>query len=408
MATHNNNSDKYLYGDPLNRRTWSKEGAVAAGKTSFWKKFSGNSFHKAIYQRQGLNTGHKGNDVMFEFDGFLAQEPLHGDAQISGTGENRKKFSARMYTKNFHNSVAIAPHWDLALIDSVALGNFNKQRTDMFSERGRIMDQSKFDCAMGFFEDDTPSHIILPGNKTDIESLTSADKPSVALLDKIAHACITGEGCLQLDETSNSMFNAGAYSINSARPGLRQWASSDEQGEEVMTIDLCVDWYFIQALDQDPAWRQLQQINVRGNGNPLLSATIYEYKNIRLHRMPLFQGATSARALNRSAVEAAGMRRYDNVNKKWTGEKGFDNAYANNKFLGSAFVIGAGGMISHSSLAPIDEFTIEMNNHKQRKEAAIHYWMNIKRTRLFEHNGDYEMRKMAGYDLGLINVFYGL
>ena len=148
-----------------------------------------------------------------------------------------------------------------------------------------------------------------------------------------------------------------------------------------------------------------QNLLTESLNNPLLTGKIVQHKNLRLYRAPIFQGTTIGRAIN-SAVEAAGFRRFDADTQKWAGEKGFN--HRSNKMIGTAVVIGAGALISHSTLCPVDPFTIEKTNHAQKKEAGLHFYMNVARTQLFEHNGDYADRKMAGYDLGLINVNYHL
>ena len=376
------------FGDPLARKQWSKENAVKAGKTSVWRKFSGNSIHSAVYHKTGgLQVGNKGNEIIFDFDGFLAQEPLEGDAQLSGTGENRKKFSATFYTRNFHNTVNIPKEWDLQTIGSMELRRTAKQSKDLWDQHRRVGDQAKFDCAQGFLEHDKPTHIIMPNGKTDIGALTPADRPSLDLLEHTIHSATTGK----------------EINVGGSRPGLKAWADSSATGEEDMVIDLMVDWYFIRALSQDAGWQTLHGlVGANDPKNPLVTSNITVYKNIRIHRVPFFEGSTSKRDINKSAVESAGLRRIDINSGAWQGMLGFnDNSTA---MVGNAAIIGAGGMISHSAICPVDPFTIEYTNHKQKAEAANHYYMNVKRTTLFEHNGDYADRKMAGYNLGLINV----
>ena len=408
----NNNSStgRLLFGDPLAREGWSKEGALKGGKTSFWRRFTGSSFNKPIRQTHGLQTGHVGNQMTYDFDGFYAQEPIHGQAQISGTGGNDRKFSCQMSTRQFHNSKNIGSHWDLSLIDSVELRKLSAIRDDLYSVRTKVWDQAKFDCAMGFFEDDQPTHCIMPGGKAQLGDIDAATcKPSLALLEHIAHSAITGEDLLVRDETLN-FYDNGAWSLDDqSRPGLRNWHDTTSQAEQVEVIDLCVDWYFIKLLNEDPEWRKLYGILDSKTNNPLFQADIGGHKNIRLHRMPLFQGKSSMRELHRTSVEAAGMRRLSKTAMKWTGEDGYTTRTGGGvkeDMIGVAFILGAGAMVSHSALDPVKSFTIEKSNHEQSSEAAIHYYGNIKRTRLFEHNGDYHMRKMAGYDLGLINVYY--
>jgi hypothetical protein len=285
----------------------------------------------------------------------------------------------------------------------------SKARDDLYSVRGKIWDQAKFDCAMGFFEDDQPTHCLMPKGKAQVGDIDATCKPSLAFLENIAHSAITGEDLLVRDETKQFHENAAWSVDDQSRPGLRNWHDSTSQTEDVEIIDLCVDWYFIKLLNEDPEWRKLYGILDSRTNNPLFQADIGGHKNIRLHRMPLFQGSSSSKELNRTAVEAPGMRRLSKSNMKWTGEKGYITRTAGGvkeDMIGVAFILGAGAMMSHSAVDPQVSFTIEKSNHEQSKEAAIHYYGNIKRTRLFEHNGDYHMRKMAGYDLGLINVYY--
>ena len=415
----NSSTGKLLFGDPLARRRWIKEGSLQAGKTSFWKKFSSvNSFHKPINRVHGLQTDNKGNDIVFDFDGFIAQEPIHNDGQVSGTGTNRRKYSATMKTREFHNSVAVGQSWDLNLIGSVELRKMAKQRHDLLDMRKRITDQAHFDVSQGMFMDDRPSHIlfgnangsIAAGNtmEANIATLGSADRPSLAMLENIIDLAITGEGLYKHDNQTDQY----GLDTDRSRPGLTQWTDPGANGEEVQTIDLLVDWYFLRELSKDPGWRKLWTIIHGKSENELFSSNTIQYKNIRLHREPLFKGKTSARALNRTAVEQAGSRRMslDAGGKLvWEGEDGFQhNTGPTVKQWGMATLIGAGALTSHAAFRPHDEFTVEYNNHKSRKEAALHYYMNVKRARLFEHNGDYHMLKMADYDLGLINIAYSI
>jgi len=383
---------KLAFGDPLARKQWSKEHAVKAGKTAIWRKFSGRSFTSAVYHlNKGLQVGNKGNEITFDFDGFLSQEPLEGDAQLSGTGENRRKFSASFYTRNFHNTVDIPKEWDLQEIGSMELRHTSKQSKDLWDLYTRVADQAKFDVAQGFVEHEEPSHIIMPNGKTNIANLTDADRPSLDLLEQIIHSATTGQ----------------EINVGGERPGLRQWMDSSATAEEAMTIDLMVDWHFIRALSQDAGWQTLHGlVGADDANNPLLSNTPTHYKNIRIIRAPMFQGRSSKRDINKSSIESAGLRTIDADAGIWQGMEGFNTK--STKMVGNAVIIGAGAMISHSIHCPVDPFTIEYSNHKQKSEAAIHYYMNVSRTRLFEHNGDYAVRKMTGYDLGLINVQYHL
>jgi len=393
MATQTSRLGRLAFSDPLARRQWSKQHALQSGKTQFWKKFQGASFDKAVYHtNQGLQTGNKGNDIVYDFDGFLAQAPKHGDEQLSGTGEDMRKFSAKFHTSSMHNTAAIPKEWDAQLIGSMELARTGNVSKKMWNEYARIMDQGKFDAASGYGEVNKPSHIIMPNGQTDVANLTVADKPSLDLLEHIIYSATTGLN----------------INVGSERPGLRQWMDSGENGEEAMVIDLVVDYHFLHALDQDPGWRGMYQNLLTDHlSNPLLTGVVTQHKNLRIHRAPMFQGYQEIDgAMYRAGVEAAGLRRFDAEVAKWTGETGFN--IKSGKMTGSAFVIGAGGLISHSTLCPVDPFTIENTNHSQRKEAAIHYYGNVVRTELFEHNGDYNMRKMAGYDLGLINVAYHL
>ena len=380
------------FGDPLARKQWMKEGLVKAGKTSFFNRFKSRNFRGAIYHMNtGLQTNNKGNEIIFDFDGFLSQVPLEGDAQLSGTGVDNKKFSASFYTRNFHHTANVPKEWDLQTIGSKELRDTGMIRTELSDMYTRTNAQALFDVVQGFGDDNKPSHIIMPNGKTDVNNLDANDKPSLDLLEHIIYSATTGEH----------------INVGDTRPGLRQWMDSSQQGEEAMVIDLLVDYHFLHALDQDPGWRAMyRNLLTQSLSNPLLTGVITQHKNLRLFRAPLFQGRTVARDINKSAVESAGFRRYDADAGKYTGEDGF--SINSQKMVGTATVIGAGAMISHSTLCPVDPFTIEKTNHAQKKEAGLHFYMNVKRTQLFEHNGDYAMRKMAGYDLGLINVNYSL
>jgi len=382
------------FSDPLARRQWIKEGLVSRGKTSFFRKFQSRSFDGIIYHmNSGLQTNNKGNEIIYDFDGFLTQVPLEGDAQLSGTGTDNKKFSASFYTRNFHNTANIPKEWDLQTIGSMELrrtSRIRKQLSDLYTA---VVNQAKFDVVQGFGEENEPTHIIMPNGKTDRNNLTEADKPSLDLLDHIIYAGTTGED----------------INVGGERPGLKQWTDSDETGEYDATITMFVDFYFLDALSKDPGWRSLYGTVLTENlNNPLIAklGNVVVHKNLKMIRAPFFQGYTIARDINKSAVESAGFRRYDAENGKWTGEKGFN--LESNKMTGRASIVGAGAMNSHATLCPVDPFTIERTNHNQKGEAGIHYYMNVKRTQLFEHNGDYAMRKMTGYDLGIINVDYHL
>ena len=385
-----NRLGKMSFGDTLRRKQWIKNGMVAAGKTSRLKRFKGRSFSSAIFvSNEGLQTNNKGNEIIYDFDGFLAQEPKEGDAHLSGTGENYKKFSASFYTRNFHNTVAIPKEWDLQEIGSMELRKTSKIRKDLSNLYKRVSDQAIFDVAQGFDETQQPTHIIMPNGKTDVADLAVTDTPSLALLDHIIFCTTVGE----------------QFSVGDNRGGLKQWTDSGSNGEEAEVIDLWVDYHFLRKLNQDPAWRKLHgTILTQSMKNPLHTGIITSHENLRLYRMPFFQGTSSARDINKSSVESAGFRRYDADAGKWEGEVGFN--LTSGKMTGTAVVVGAGAMIAHATACPVDPFTIEYSNHKQQKEAGLHYYMNVKRTQLFEHNGDYAVRKMTGYDLGLINVQY--
>jgi len=182
------------FGDPLARKQWIKEGLVKAGKTSFFNKFQGRTFESAIFHMNtGLQTNNKGNEIIFDFDGFLTQVPLEGDAMLSGTGVDNKKFSASFYTKSFHHTANVPKEWDLQLIGSRELRDTSRIRAQLSSMYTRTVNQAKFDTLQGVIEDQQPTHVIMPNGKTDINNLTDADKPSLDLLEHIIYSATTGE-----------------------------------------------------------------------------------------------------------------------------------------------------------------------------------------------------------------------
>ncbi len=391
-AMGENRLGNFPFSDELRRKQWVKEGLVKAGKTGFFAKFKSRSITGAIYSlNKELQVDNKGNEIIFDFDGFISQRPQRGNAQVSGTGTNQKKFSASMNTQEFHNTVLAPQHWDLAEIGSIQLRKTAHLRGLLSNLHSRLVDQGIFDTIQGVNDNDV-SHKIMPNGKTDVHNLASTDKPSLDLLEHIIYVAETGEHA----------------NVGGKRPAMKAWTDSSVNGEENQVIDLVCDFYFLDALSRDEGWRALYGSILATTlaNNPMLSGVITSHKNIRLHRAPRFEGSTYSRLIIDSAVETAGMRRYDAVNDKWTGEEGFDPDSA--KMVGVAVIMGAGAIITHGALRPYEEFTIEKSNHSGNKEAGFHYYFNAKRTQLFAHNGDYAMRNMTGYDLGLINVYYSL
>ncbi len=378
----------FTYGDSLNRQRWVKEGLVQAGQTSFFNGKIGSTFESPIFHVRDLNTNGNGNKIIFDFDGFLSQIPIEGKAQLSGTGENKKKFSAEMHTKFFANTVDQGWKFELAHLDATTLNTFQDSRDKLANLYWRIRNQGYFDCGMGFFEDDQPTHILLPNGQTDIANLTDADKPSLAFIEQILHACNTGETLVSMNGATTN------------RPGLNAFADSSANGDGSGYYRLIVDWYFEYLLGTDPAWQKLMELDLLGDKNRRLANEIGRYRNLIIERAPMFQGYSEATRLNKSSVENAGLR-LRNLNGIWQGIAGFDRTIAK---VGNAFVLGKGGMISGSSSE--SEYTLEQTNHKTMSEASHQWTQNVKRTMLFEHSGDYVDRKMSGYNLGLINVNY--
>jgi len=378
----------FTYGDSLNRQRWVKEGLVQAGQTSFFNGKMGNTFESPIFHIRDLNTNGNGNKIIFDFDGFLAQIPFEGKVQLSGTGENKKKFSAEMSTKFFANTVDQGWKFELAHLDATTLNTFQDSRDKLSNLYWRIRNQAYFDCAMGFFEDDQPSHIVLPNGQTNIASLTDADKPSLAFIEQVLHACNSGETLI------------AQGTAPSTRPGLNAFADSSANGDGSGYYRLVVDCYFEHLLGQDPAWQKLMELDLLGDKNRRLKNEIGRFRNLIIERAPLFQGYSVEAKLNKSSVENAGLR-LRNLNGTWQGMEGYDKAIPK---VGTAFVLGKGAMISGSSSE--SEYVLEQSNHKTMSEASHQWTQNVKRTSLFEHSGDYTDRKMAGYDLGLINVNY--
>jgi hypothetical protein len=365
-------------GSDLVRKSWVSEGLIQAKSKSFWSPYTGTSPESIIYQKNatGVKDGHT---LIFDYSGNIASEALVGKEQAYGKGTSKKKFSDKISIKRLRWVVDNGDRFEGKNIGDLSINEHADSRAKLADLFVRAKDQFLFDAAQGFIGTSTPNqgdltNIVRPTSHTvSAGNLDDTDKMGYDFLLELEYQAKTGFG--------------------GQRAPILPYQFS---GQQPLWILIC-DTIQITQLKQDSHFQTIvQNADVRGMDNMLLSAIAGKIGNFLIVEAPLFFGSTSSRAIGKSVVEVSGLRRVDE-NGYITGESGFSTGgyvAARGLIIGkSALRIGYGQLPDYKFQESTD-FAIT-------SESLLEVWMNVARVQLTEENEDYVAAKIADMDYGL-------
>ena len=150
----------------------------------------------------------------------------------------------------------------------------------------------------------------------------------------------------------------------------------------------------------------LAQMDLRGNENRLIKSQIGTIGNFLFLDAGSFFGTTDGSILvdgyyeyENTGVEIAGMRLYDTVNQKWSGQTGFNQA---STLKSRGVILGAGAFQKANGLMP--DYKYEATDFGKFSESCLETWCAAKATKLLAENSDYADGKVSGYVYGAIAV----
>ncbi len=374
-----------LYSNKLKRQQWIREGILKSQTKSQFDAYKGSSSDAIIYvKRNELSDDKNGHKVNFDFDGYLEGGMISGDNTAFGNGETKLKFSDGIEVVKKRLVVDNGTEFDAVNIGSTNLSTMGDSRKKLADLNVKHLDQAFIDAGQGILNGDSPSHIIRPNAKANISQLASTD-----ILD---YDFITQVNTALLDGTD---FTDGAD-----RPPLQPFMTED--GEEVFLWLL--DPVQAQNLKQDSNFKaNVSRADLRGTKNRYFKRAIGKVGNfvfieMKTHAGKLL-GAGDGSVLGDTKVQIAGLRRVDQ-DGKITGQTGFA---ATGKIIAArSIILGAGALQMAWGKTP--DFRLEEKDFGNMSQSALVEWLNIKKCILTAENGDYEDRKYANIDFGLINV----
>lgn len=371
------------YTSALQRKAWLREGLVPIMETTFWAPFIGNSKTAAIYQKNDFGAGN-GNNIIFDFDGFLSNEGMRGKEQARGKGETKKKFSNSLTIERGRYVAHNGDEFDLENINAIDLSQHSDSRTKLAALWAKNKDQRIFDIAQGFADAKGPTHVWRPNHRATVADLTAGDEFTYDTLLEIELACRTGQGFAQGRDRLPLLPVSGNYG-----------------GRYTMVIDA----YMEAQLRSDSDWQNIMmRADVRGQKNRLIQGYIGSVGLLDIVTASSFFGSSSSNKQFKTSTVMPGMRSLSS-DGKFQGEAGFN--LAANKQISRAIVLGQSGMQIASGkhadfkLKESEDFDID-------SESAIIVYSNGQRTSLKAETEDYQdASQIGGIDFGMFNCdFY--
>ncbi len=369
-----NGTGKVALTSDIKRKSWMSEGLIQKSATSFWAPYKGTSFDSVIMVKNDISKG-TGHTVVFDFDGNLSGKPVKGNKTAKGTGEQKKKFSDKLTVADYRYVVDNGTKFDSIDIGDLSITEHTDSRTKLADLWVRSEDQAYFDLAQQTSE-----------FGIDLGSTFNLD----ALLD-IETVVKTGTG-----------FDTSPVGISKRLP-LKPFTLAN--GKPVWLF-LCDTYRKNKMLKSTGAQNLLAQMDLRGNENRLIKSQIGTIGNFLFLDAGSFFGYTEGNILTdgyyeyeNTGVEIPGMRVYDTVNAKWSGQEGFSQA---STLKSRGVILGAGAFQKANGMMP--DYKYEDSDFGKFSESCLETWCAAKATKLLAENSDYADGKVAGYNYGSIFV----
>lgn len=368
------------YDSELVRKGWVKEGLVQDAAKSFWAAYTGNSSDSVVFQKNMTNVK-EGNNIIFDYDGYLTGEMALDREQAWGKGEGKRKFSSSLKIRRGRIPVNNGDKFKGKEIGDLSITEHGDSRRKLADLWVRHKDQAHFDSVQGRLDNLGNSHIYRPNDRADVGSLTANDVMSYDYL-------------LQLNEM---MLEGDGFAVGGKRMPLKPFTT--QNGETVWNLVLDNTAFF--QLKKDSRFQDLVvQGDVRGMNNFIFKGKPVQIGQLMISVAPVFFGKSTDRRAGKTRPEISGFRKLDEAGK-YTGETGF--GATGKKIAARSVILGAGAMQYGMGMEP--DYNLEFSpDHKITSESLLEVWFNVQKTQLLPESADYEEARIGNMDFGVIAV----
>lgn len=368
-----NGTGKVAYNSDLKRKSWAMQGLIQKSATSFWAPYKGSSLDSVIMVENDISKK-QGHEVIFDFKGALSGKPVKGNTQAKGTGEQKKKFSDKVRVSDYRYVVDNGTKFDGVDIGDLSINEHSESRSMLGDLWVRSEDQAFFDLAQ-----QTPEFGI---------TLTTSTFDDILGIEEVVK---TGIG-----------FTDSPVGISTRAP-LKPFKLQNGDPVFLWLVDVSMKK---KLLNSSGMQSMLSATDVRGNDNRLIKGVIGRVGNFLFVEASTFFGTTDGDITtdgyynyDNTGVELAGLRKFDNVNKVWAGQEGFD---AGSTLISRSVILGAGAFQKANGMAP--DYKYEETDFGKFSESCLEVWCGAKATKLLVENSDNKYGKLGGYNYGSVFV----
>lgn len=369
----------------LIRRGWMKEGLIRRKNTAFFAPYTGGSAQHICYTVNDKRAD-IGNNVIFDYDGYLTGKAVEGFDTAYGKGEVKKKFSDKVTIGIVRFPVKNGRKFNAKAIDNLASAEHADSREKLADVYIKFDDQQKFD--------------VLQQKATDRVILEDSFnyKSFIELEEKL----MSGDGYTKMDSLDPS----------NPRMPLKPFKFADGREMFLLMIDVHMKAKFFQDPD---VLKMLSEADIRGNDNRLLKGLIGTIGSFVVVQAPLYFGETRSRTVGDFVsaegysrpkmydVQAAGLRTYTAADKSFVPEswRG-DSLTPGAKKFSRGLILGQGAMMKAIGMDP--DYKIQFSqDFKMSSESCLEVWSGYKICKYYAENGDYYIPE-AGVSHGVIAV----
>lgn len=380
MAGLENETGFVDYNSDLIRKGWVKEGLVKNAAKSFWAAYTGNSGESVVYQKN-MTSVSEGNNIIFDYDGYLTGEMALDREQAWGKGEGKRKFSSSLKIRRGRLTVNNGDKFNGKEIGDLSITEHGDSRRKLADLWTRQKDQAHFDSVQGRLDSLDNSHIYRPNDRATIGDLISTDVMSYDYILELNQMMLEGDGFVK----------------GGKRMPLKPFEI--QNGEVVWNLLLDNTAFF--QLKKDTRFQDLvAQGDVRGMNNFLFKGQPVQIGQLMVSVAPIFFGTSTDRRVGKTKPEIAGFRKLDE-DGYYTGEEGFGAA---TKIIAARSVLlGASAMQYGMGMEP--NYNLEFSpDHKITSESLLEVWFNVQKTQLLPESADYDDARIGNMDYGVIAV----
>ena len=397
-------------GDPNERSIWLRQKLIeSSGNVSFWAPYTTQG-EGGIIQLKTDFMAKRGQNVVLDFDGYIAGTAREGKEIVRGTGTNKPKFYDRLPIQRYRWEVNNGDKFDAANIDAMDLTEHGDSVMKLADQLVRFKDQWATDMLQGFtsIKDEVDTKDFSPSHVISLDATSGIGYDHFVAIENIVQESLFSSASEKA--FVNSTWD-GVQLKGKPRAPLMPYTMM--KGDE-MKMDPC--WYlFVDntvvsfLLRNADMQRILQNADVRGKDNRLLKGHIGRVGGIQLVQMPTFFGSSqdNSRRPKDQIIERHGLRKYkaasvDATSKTWQGNSGY--ATASGDTFSRGILVGQRAVLMAMGLEP-QYYYAENSDYGIDSASALEVWMFMKKLRLNPSSGgDYVAAQVARQDFGCIAV----